>query len=98
MSLNPDPSLSLAANGNFALRFYHKDLRYHVIEIPNSEKGLMCIRNILMARQREETKIGQTGNPTQEMVRAWLSNKNEQDALTLRQEEEEREEKVLSFF
>jgi len=96
---NNQPTIDLATSGNFQLTFVSEiSGKAHSVEIPNSEKGLACLRNILMARQREETKIGQTGNPTQEMIRAWLNNKNEQDALTKRQEEEEKHEQMVNFF
>lgn len=87
-----DPTISLAANGKLALTItsdseansgFHLG---HTIEIPNNENGLRIINQILSARNDGKSKLGQAGNPTQEMIKLWLANKFEQDRLTARQE------------
>ena len=87
-----DPTISLAPSGNFALKFSSESPTVasagHSVEIPVGDNGLRLIRKILTARQAGNMKLGQDGNPTQEMIKAWLANKYEQDALTLREAEE----------
>jgi hypothetical protein len=87
-----NPTISLAANGKLLLlipssgndKFSLK--LFHSVEIPNNELGLRLLNYVLTARNSGKTKLGQDGNPTQEMIKLWLNNKFEQDRLTAREE------------
>lgn len=81
-----NPTISLAANGKLLLTFEGNLGFAHSVAIPNSIEGLRLINAILSARNEGKAKLGQQGNPTQEMIKLWLANKLETDRLTAREE------------
>lgn len=96
LSINPE--IGLAANGDISLRFSSANSLGHSVSIPCDEKGLRIIKLILVARDRGEIRLGESGNPTQSMVLEWLKNDQFQREQAKREIEKLANEAVLAEF
>lgn len=59
----------LLSHSDQELLVYPSGLDGHSIVLPLTLEGLLLIRTILQARARGETKIGQSGAPTQAQIK-----------------------------
>lgn len=92
------PTISLAASGNINIHFHHALGGLHTVEIPHNINGMRLIMQILKARDKHETRIGELGNPTQAIIDAWLKSKKEQDMQAKQEQEAQSTIELLELF
>lgn len=98
MTDNTQPTIALSASGNIAISFAGPLGGFHTVEIPMNANGMRLINQILKARDKSQTRLGELGNPTQFIIDVWLNSKREQDQQELEEKQQREHEELLEMF